>query len=143
MGPVSAPPTEDGKSHESHEGHEGYGKEGHLRQARQAPRLFRQNHQDPIRSEEERPYQEQAWQDREQEEEPEQQVQPMARSREEGPRGTEDQGLLCYQEGHAPLQEGQGAVCPVRKCISLQQVVSSSIEHVTASARAVGMSTPL
>merc|ERR1712224_265516 len=56
------------------------------------------------------PDEEQVRQDCEQEEERFGQDQPMDRCRQEGTRRVEDQGLLCDQEGHAIVPEGEGVL---------------------------------
>merc|ERR1711977_401387 len=95
---------------QSNEGHE---KEGRLCKACQASRLLWQDRQDRNRIEEDRPCEEQEWQDCQQEEEPPWQEVTLDRRSSEGPQGTQDQGFRSYQEGHSTLQEGQGALRPV------------------------------
>merc|ERR1711924_39432 len=45
---------------------------------------------------------------------------PLGCSSPEGPQGFEHQGFLSYQEGHSTLQEGQGALRPVRAVSNLR-----------------------
>merc|ERR1712118_420754 len=75
--------------------------------------LLWQARQDRNRIEEDRPRAEQARQGRQQEEEPPWQAVTLDCSSSESPQGTQDQGLLSYQEGHSTLQKGQGALRPV------------------------------
>merc|ERR1712146_587641 len=63
--------------------------------------------------EEDRPCVEQARQGRQQEELPPWQAVTLDCSSSEGPQGTQDQGLLSYQEGHSTLRKGQGVLQPV------------------------------
>merc|ERR1712118_333408 len=66
---------------------------------------------------------EQGWQDREQEGERSGQgcSWPLGRSLSEGPQSSEHQGFLSYQEGHSTLQEGQGALLPVKAMSNLRR----------------------
>merc|ERR1711904_451089 len=99
--------------------------EAHLCKARQASCLCRQDQQDQDRAHEIRPREEQVWPCREQEGEPSCQEFPMDRSRPEGPCSAQDQGFLSHQEGHSTLQEGQGALWPVKKSEYKAQGTSS------------------
>merc|ERR1712118_604031 len=75
--------------------------------------LLWQARQDRNRIEEDRPRAEQARQGRQQEEEPPWQAVTLDCSSSESPQGSQDQGLLSYQEGHSTLQKGQGVLQPV------------------------------
>merc|ERR1712096_359488 len=92
---------------EGHEGHEG---QEDLCEARKAPRLRRQGHEDCHWAVEGRPDEEQGGQGCEQEEERHGEAQPVARRREGRTLGVEDQGLLRHQEGLGIVQEGKGAL---------------------------------
>merc|ERR1712093_758388 len=102
-----------GRRDEGDEGDEGdVGHEGQedLCEAREAPRLRREGHEDRHWALEGRPDEEQGGQGREQEEERHGEAQPVARRREGRTRGVEDQGLLRHQEGLGIVQQGKGAL---------------------------------
>merc|ERR1719160_135064 len=71
------------------------------------------------------PDQEQGRQNCEQEEECLRQDQPLDRCRQEGTRRIEDQGLLCHQEGHTPLRQGQGVLQGLSTC------TGADLRHIT------------
>merc|ERR1712093_889813 len=95
---------------EGDEGHEGHEGQEDLCEARKAPRLRRQGHEDCHWAVEGRPDEEQGGQDCEQEEECRGEAQPVARRREGRARGVEDQGVLAHQEGLGFVQEGKGTL---------------------------------
>merc|ERR1712072_1196152 len=105
--------NEGNESHGCHEGNEGHEEEARLCPPCQASCLLWQARQDKNRIEEDRPCAEQARQGRQQEELPPWQAVTLDCSSSEGPQGTQDQGLLSYQEGHSTLQKGQGVLQPV------------------------------
>merc|ERR1712098_651516 len=88
------------------------GREG---QAGPGRRLPWHQDEDHVRAEEDRLVHEQAWQDREQEgerkrEEAVRRHQGLARRGDKGAEGARREGLLRDQEGHAPVQEGEGVL---------------------------------
>merc|ERR1712118_560024 len=128
----STPPFYNGQSYEGNEGHEGNGchegNEGHeeeanLCQTRKASCLCRQDQQDEVWVHRRRLQEDQDWQDCEQEgQRPYQgRSRPLDCSCPEGPQGFERQGFLSYQEGHSTLQEGQGALRPMKAVSNLRR----------------------
>merc|ERR1711896_35297 len=93
-------------------GHEGdagdEGEEARVGAAREASRLLREDRQDRDRAEEDGPREEQGGPDREQEEERLGQEELLDRGLQQGACLPEGQGLHRDQEGHSPLQEGEG-----------------------------------
>merc|ERR1712139_423361 len=84
------------------------GEEAGLCAAGEAPRLLREDHEDRDWAEEDRPREEQGRADREQEEERLGQEELLDRGLQQGACLPEGQGFLRDQEGHPPLQEGEG-----------------------------------
>merc|ERR1712146_636848 len=104
MGDFALIPTSllyDGQGNEGNESNGGHEEETHLCPPCQASCLLWQDRQDKNRIEEVRPCAEQARQGRQQEELPPWQAVTLDCSSSEGPQGTQDQGLLSYQEGHS------------------------------------------
>merc|ERR1712093_336998 len=113
-------PFSNGEGNEGHEGHEEedceQGRKGPHGQGNGAPR---QQGEDRRWPHSEGPDAEQVWQDCEQEEERPWQGQPLDDCLQEGTRCLEDQGLRRYQEGLAPVPEGQGV--PEVSALALEQ----------------------
>merc|ERR1712139_731013 len=84
------------------------GEEARLGASGEAPRLLREDREDRDRAEEDRPRGEQGRADREQEEERLGQEELLDRGLQQGACLPEGQGFLRDQEGHPPLQEGEG-----------------------------------
>merc|ERR1711907_710835 len=117
--PLSYLPIVQQRSNQHGEGHEGHEKEdrqqGCQEQTCEVDSLQRNQGEDRRWSQESRFAPEQERQDREQEAESSCQEEvrpdhwPLDPGYQEGSRGSEDQGILCVQEGFSALHQGKGA----------------------------------
>merc|ERR1712166_1652528 len=100
------------------QGHEAgdEGEEACLCALGEAPCLLWQDHQDCVWPEEDGFGEEQGGQDCEQEGERQWQEELVDRRRQQGAQGAEDQGVLRREEGHPPLQDGEGAHVSIITC---------------------------